>query len=285
MEALDAALAANKMTSEKKYGDTYIASVTRADGVKLGEFTNGSKSGWKYSVNGTEPDVGACDYTLKDGDVVMLHYTDNYAKENTEIDEQVENVIRLIAALPSSDKLTRNDQEAVKAARAAYDALTDTQKANVENADLLVKAEAQLKALQDAKKDDDKKDNNKGDNSNNNNSNNTNNGINGNQNPGTQTIVRPAKVTKLTVSSKKKKAFLKWKKNSKATGYEIYRATKKNGKYKKIRTIKKASAVTFTDSKVKKGKTYYYKVRAYKTVKGNKANGKFSAVRKVKIKK
>ena len=287
MEALDAALAANKMTSEKKYGDPYIASVTRADGVKLGEFTNGSKSGWKYSVNGTEPDVGACDYTLKDGDVVMLHYTDNYAKENTEIDEQVENVIRLIAALPSLDKLTRNDQEAVKAARAAYDALTDTQKANVENADLLVKAEAQLKALQDAKKDDDKKDNNKGDNSNNNGNNNTNtnNGINGNQNPGTQTIVRLAKVTKLTVSSKKKKAFLKWKKNSKATGYEIYRATKKNGKYKKIRTIKKASAATFTDSKVKKGKTYYYKVRAYKTVKGNKANGKFSAVRKVKIKK
>ena len=287
MEALDAALAANKMTSEKKYGDTYIASVTRADGVKLGEFTNGSKSGWKYSVNGTEPDVGACDYTLKDGDLVMLHYTDNYAKENTEIDEQVENVIRLIAALPSSDKLTRNDQEAVKAARAAYDALTDTQKANVENADLLVKAEAQLKALQDAKKDDDKKDNNKGDNSNNNGNNNTNtnNGTNGNQNPGTQTIVRPAKVTKLTVSSKKKKAFLKWKKNSKATGYEIYRATKKNGKYKKIRTIKKAAAATFTDSKVKKGKTYYYKVRAYKTVKGNKANGKFSAVRKVKIKK
>ena len=285
MEALNAALAANKMTSEKKYGDTYIASVTRADGVKLGEFTNGSKSGWKYSVNGTEPDVGACDYTLKDGDVVMLHYTDNYAKENTEIDEQVENVIRLIAALPSLDKLTRNDQEAVKAARAAYDALTDTQKTNVENADLLVKAEAQLKALQDAKKDDDKKDNNKGDNSNNNNSNNTNNGTNGNQNPGTQTVSKPAKVTKLTVSSKKKKAFLKWKKNSKATGYEIYRATKKNGKYKKIRTIKKASAATFTDSKVKKGKTYYYKVRAYKTVKGNKANGKFSAVRKVKIKK
>ena len=59
----------------------------------------------------------------------------------------------------------------------------------------------------------------------------------------------------------------------------------KNGKYKKIRTIKKASAATFTDSKVKKGKTYYYKVRAYKNVKGNKANGKFSAVRKVKIKK
>ena len=127
--------------------------------------------------------------------------------------------------------------------------------------------------------------NNNGNNNSNNNNSNTDNGTNGNQSPGTQTVSKPAKVTKLTVTSKKKKVTLKWKKNSKATGYEIYRATKKNGKYKKIRTIKKASAVTFTDSKVKKGKTYYYKVRAYKTVKGNKANGKFSAVRKVKIKK
>ena len=127
--------------------------------------------------------------------------------------------------------------------------------------------------------------NNSNNNNSNNNNSNTDNGTNGNQSPGTQTVSKPAKVTKLTVSSKKKKAFLKWKKNSKATGYEIYRATKKNGKYKKIKTIKKAAAATFTDSKVKKGKTYYYKVRAYKTVKGNKANGKFSAVRKVKIKK
>ena len=127
--------------------------------------------------------------------------------------------------------------------------------------------------------------NNNGNNNSNNNNSNTDNGTNGNQSPGTQTVSKPAKVTKLTVTSKKKKVTLKWKKNSKATGYEIYRATKKNGKYKKIRTIKKASAATFTDSKVKKGKTYYYKVRAYKTVKGNKANGKFSAVRKVKIKK
>ena len=127
--------------------------------------------------------------------------------------------------------------------------------------------------------------NNSNNNNSNNNNSNTDNGTNGNQSPGTQTVSKPAKVTKLTVTSKKKKVTLKWKKNSKATGYEIYRATKKNGKYKKIKTIKKASVVKFTDSKVKKDKTYYYKVRAYKTVKGNKANGKFSAVRKVKIKK
>ena len=78
----------------------------------------------------------------------------------------------------------------------------------MENADLLVKAEAQLKALQDAKKDDDKKDNNKGDNSNNNNSNNTNNGINGNQNPGTQTNCQTGK------SNKTDRIFQKEKKHS-----------------------------------------------------------------------
>ena len=88
MEAIDAALAAAGMTAEKEYGDTYIASVTTKAGVKLGEFTNGKKSGWLYSVNGKDPDVGACDYELADGDVVVFHYTDNYLKENLPADHQ-----------------------------------------------------------------------------------------------------------------------------------------------------------------------------------------------------
>ena len=57
MEAIDAALAAAGMTCEKKYNDTYIASVTNKAGVTLGEFTNGKNSGWLYSVNGKDPDV------------------------------------------------------------------------------------------------------------------------------------------------------------------------------------------------------------------------------------
>ena len=61
--------------------------------------------------------------------------------------------------------------------------------------------------------------------------------------------------------------------------------TKKNGKYKAVKTIKKAKTVTFTDTKLKKGTTYYYKVKAYKKVNGKKALGQFSTVKSVKIKK
>ena len=88
MEAIDGALEAAGMTAKKKYDDTYISSVTSAEGVELGEFTNGKRSGWLYSVNGTDPDKGACEYELSDGDVVILHYTDNYLKENVPEDHQ-----------------------------------------------------------------------------------------------------------------------------------------------------------------------------------------------------
>ena len=88
MEAIDAALAAAGMTCEKRYEGTYISSATNSNGVKLGEFTNGKKSGWLYSVNGKDADVGACDYKLSDGDEIIFHYTDNYTKENTSADHQ-----------------------------------------------------------------------------------------------------------------------------------------------------------------------------------------------------
>ncbi len=84
---------------------------------------------------------------------------------------------------------------------------------------------------------------------------------------------------------KGKKVKLKWKKVSGVTGYEIYRSTKKNKGFKKIKTIKKGKTVTFTDKKLKKGKTYYYKIRTYKTVSKKKGYSAYSAVKKVKIKK
>ena len=39
-----------------------------------------------------------------------------------------------------------------------------------------------------------------------------------------------------------------------------YRSTKKNKSFKKITTLKKAGKVTYVNKKLKKGKTYYYKV-------------------------
>lgn len=55
---------------------------------------------------------------------------------------------------------------------------------------------------------------------------------------------------------------VKWKKITGATGYEVYRLTKKNGNYDLIATIKGIKNVTFTDNNVDTGKKYYYKVVA-----------------------
>ena len=87
-----------------------------------------------------------------------------------------------------------------------------------------------------------------------------------------------------SVKAKKKVVILKWKKVAYAKGYEIFRSTKKKGSYQLIKTVKKQSAITFKDKKVKKKKTYFYKIRAYG--KNGKANiiSAFSKVKKIKVK-
>lgn len=86
-----------------------------------------------------------------------------------------------------------------------------------------------------------------------------------------------------------KAATIKWTKVSGANGYEIYQTdTKVNGKaqgYKKIATITSGSILTYTISNLKNKKTYYYKVRAYKTVAGKKIYSDYSNVKGVTIKK
>ena len=84
----------------------------------------------------------------------------------------------------------------------------------------------------------------------------------------------------LKVKAGKAKATLTWKKSSKADGYIIYRATKKNGKYKQIKVIKSWKKTTFTDKKVKSKKTYYYKICPYKGT----VNGPVSAAKKAIVK-
>lgn len=74
------------------------------------------------------------------------------------------------------------------------------------------------------------------------------------------------KPTKLSVSRGKRKCTIKFKKSSAATKCMIYRSTKKSSGYKKVATV---SGTKYTDKKVKKGKRYYYKVKA---LRGN--NGK-----------
>lgn len=78
--------------------------------------------------------------------------------------------------------------------------------------------------------------------------------------------VVPKKMTSLKASSKNKAVTLKWKKLNNVTGYKIYRAKSASGKYTAVKTLK-ASKQSLTLKKQKKG-TYYFKIRAYKRVKG-----------------
>lgn len=88
----------------------------------------------------------------------------------------------------------------------------------------------------------------------------------------------------LKVKSGKKKAVIKWSMVPGASGYQVYRSTKKSKGYKKVKTVKNGKTVSFTNKKLKKGKKYYYKVRAYRTVGGNNVYSDYSDVKKVKVK-
>lgn len=82
----------------------------------------------------------------------------------------------------------------------------------------------------------------------------------------------PYSITKISMA---------WNKNSKATGYEVYRATSKGGTYTKIKTT---TSTKFTDTKRKTGVTYYYKIRPYRTVDGKKVYGTYSAIKAMSTK-
>ena len=87
----------------------------------------------------------------------------------------------------------------------------------------------------------------------------------------------------LTATAGSKKATLKWNKQTGATGYVVYMATSKTGKYTKIATVKGNSKITYTKTGLTKGKTYYFKVCAYTTVSGKNIYGSYSAVKTVKV--
>jgi hypothetical protein len=100
-----------------------------------------------------------------------------------------------------------------------------------------------------------------------------------------KSAVVPKKVTTLKKKSAKAKATkLAYSKVKSATGYEIYRSTKKSSGYKKVATVTKYTTNTYTDKTTKKGKTYYYKIRTYKTIGKIKLYSNYSKVLKVKVK-
>ena len=99
------------------------------------------------------------------------------------------------------------------------------------------------------------------------------------------TKVNVAKVSITSAkNSKSKQILLKYKKISGIKGYEISYSTDK--KFKKAVTRKNTTKTSYTISKLKKGKTYYVRIRAYKVDStGKKVYGKYTSVKKVKVSK
>lgn len=97
-------------------------------------------------------------------------------------------------------------------------------------------------------------------------------------------VTKPEKVQNVKLTTKSSSVTVKWSKSAHVTGYEIYRLNTKTKKYEKIATVKGENKVSYTNKKLKKGTTYSYKVRAYKTHEGTDYYGSYSAVAKIKAK-
>ncbi|WP_176525799.1 InlB B-repeat-containing protein [Bacillus sp. AFS001701] len=91
----------------------------------------------------------------------------------------------------------------------------------------------------------------------------------------------PAKITISKASSTSAKVV--WSKVSEASGYEIVRATNSKGTYSLIKTITSGSTLNYTNTNITKGKTYYYKVRSYRTVSGKKIYSSYTRIASIKI--
>ena len=269
----------------------------------------GSMSGWCYYVNNYFANVGMDKYTVKDQDVIRLQFTicdgdlaligdidsgtkslavikeylgnkslntqvksvyDKYVKSLSDMDQGKDAVLQLqkdlqatVTALQEADKVcakingigtvTLAKESAISAARKAYNALGKEAKGYISSgvAAKLTSAEKNLASLKKAaeiKK------------------------------------YTPAKVKISKISSTKKKVKLTWKKISSASGYEIQMSTKKSSGFKKIAVIKKAKTVTYTKKKLPSKKTRYFRIRAFRKVGKTTYNGKFSAVKKIKVK-
>ena len=149
-DVLDKALKEAGMSCSNPTGN-YVESING-----IGEFSNGSNSGWMYTLNGTHPNLGVAQQTVKDGDVIVFHYTDDYTKEKGGMgfgeDTKIKAVEELIDAIGT---VTLESEAKIAAARKAYDGLTYAQKQKVENYSKLTTAEAKYAELKKA--DDEKK--------------------------------------------------------------------------------------------------------------------------------
>ena len=83
-------------------------------------------------------------------------------------------------------------------------------------------------------------------------------------------------------SAKTASVKMTWNKASYGTGYKIYRAESRNGKFKLVATVNNLNTVSYTDKNLERKKTYYYKIRSYKTSYGKTYYSTYTTEKSVK---
>ncbi len=92
------------------------------------------------------------------------------------------------------------------------------------------------------------------------------------------TLTTPSSLKIAKASTKSAK--ISWVSVSGASGYELYFATSSTGTYKFASSL---TSTHYTKAGLVKGKTYYFKVKAYRNVNGKKVYSSYSSVVKIKM--
>lgn len=66
-------------------------------------------------------------------------------------------------------------------------------------------------------------------------------------------------------------------------GFQIYRSTSKNSGYKRIKTIEDGAVTSYVSKNLEFGETYYYKMRSFAIVDGERIYSDFSSKKKIKV--
>lgn len=256
-------VAATDMTEKLETGIKEIGRVTLSDAAVA------KKLRAEYDAMSNEAKALISEELLKEFEEIEATIAD--LQDNANVVKAVAKVENKIEAI---GKVTVDSEDAITAARAAYDKLSDSEKELVENLDVLEKAEADLKVAKEeaeakAKAEAEEKAKAEA------------------AAKAKAEKIKKAEATKVTnvkVAAGKKKATVSWKKVSGVTGYKVYRSTKKTSGFKLVKTVTKSSTVKYTNTNLTKGKTYYYKVRTYTKIDGKIYYGKYSTVKNVKVK-
>ncbi|MGN0531650.1 MAG: S8 family serine peptidase [Eubacterium sp.] len=101
---------------------------------------------------------------------------------------------------------------------------------------------------------------------------------------GTKTVYRPGQQKITSLSGGKGKFTVKYTKNTSATGYQIQYSRSSKMSSSKAVSVTPNTTVSKTVTKLYRHKTYYVRVRSYKTVDGKRIYGSWSTIKKVKVK-